>query len=733
VAQADPATEERPGDSRPQGDDGSGTSASFATARSRGRTLGGRRKNDLYATYGGNKFYGQTFVYGDVVGQDKEMRWSATGGPSDQPSDGVLTARVDQARLRKVRFVYLTPKPYEEARRRLDQHHLAILFGRPGCGKFASALNLLSHSETDRIDEVEPAVEVTHLLRFHFEDDRRYVVDGLCLDSARRLNPVLVSRLSERLQEKNTYLVLTVNRGPGVQLDGLDRFVVGWLDVPDREGLLRRHLEWQLDGSDLAADLERVIDAQEVRQLISMERTPGEIDRFAAVLQLAVRGELSVADAVARFELEAEREVAAWLQAHHNLPDYSFLLAASVLDGLSYPAVADAAGRLESCLSALRRMPEEPSIVSLVLANSRARRLEEVGARLVPGLESTDYGEVEVERLVLNNPIWRFAVLRHVWDEHDLARNAVVRWFQELGDHHNVNVRDQVAAVVGKLSEHDFDHLLGKVLTRWAASDSLDMRMSAAWSLCIAASNDAITPRVRSLLQNWIEDGNDGLKWTAAATYGYIGRRFPDVAIEGLEAILLEDDDNLLDGVAVGFYVLFDAGHHADQAYGRILGPLDRWTNREKLDAEWERERIVKSQRRWKATAIISLRLFLVICEANDFDDDASNIKWPGVLWAMESDSEAREQGLTLWRRALNEQSTRDKALEVLHDWVLRADDEDGLFDPLLRLVTELTDDGAGRGGDRLRHHLKRWTNTSRVRSRTVDRLLSALNEEAVI
>jgi hypothetical protein len=705
----------------------------FTTARSRGRTLGGRRKNDLYATYGGNKFYGQTFIHGDVVGREKEMGWSATRTTADEPSDGVLTAQVDRARLQKVRFVYSTPEPYAEARQRLDQHHLTILFGRSGCGKLASALHLLTESEADRIDELEPAVEVTHLLRFKFQDDRRYVVDGLGIDSVRRLNSVLVSRLCDRLRERNTYLVLTVNRGPGVDLKGLDRFTVGWVDVPDHHRLLRRHLEWYLDGSGLEDKLEQVIDAAEVRQLIGMERTPGEIDRLAAVLHLAVRGELSVSAAVARFELEAEREVAAWLQSHSNLPDYSFLLAASVLDGLSYPSVADAAGRLEICLSALRRTPAEPSIVSLVLTNSRARRLEETGARLVPGLESTDYGEVAVERLVLNNPAWRFAVLRHVWDEHDLARDAIVRWFQELGDHHNATVRDQVAAVVGKLSEHDFDHLLGKVLTRWAASDSLDMRMSAAWGLCIAASNDTIAPRVRSLLANWTEDSEGHLKWTAAATYGYIGRRFPDVAIEGLEAILLEDRNDLLDGVAVGFYVLFDAGHHVDGAYRRVLSPLDRWTNRQEMDIEWERERIAKSQRRWKDTAVISLRLFLVICEANRFEDDATSIEWPGMLWAMETDSDAREHGLTLWWRALNEQSTRDQALEALHDWMLEADDEDGLYDPLLKLVTELTGGVRDRGGDRLRHHLKRWKNASRTRSRTVDRLLFALDEEAVV
>ncbi len=677
------------------------------------------------ASSGGNTFNAPTELHGDVVagGQVKSGAAAARAPRSKTPAGGI-----DAAQLRKVRAVHVAPGCYQEAERVLQERGAVILYGPAGVGKRTTALHLLTGGEKALpVLEIDPDLDVQELLAFPFDDGARYLIDTVGPRPLERISASATERLGERLRNRRCQLVLTVDSAEGgaeAVAEGLRAHLVECADVPRHPRVLARHLEWYMAGTAPRVDSETICADVLVRERLDAALSAREIDLMARVLVRWARGEVERTDALDRIPSTVLLEVQDWFSDREvSLADRARLIAVAVLNGASHHAVAAAADDLHGALWKRERGAEA------VLERSvfDAGLFDAVKASVVGGYEPTHFGASPVQVVRLNNEGWQTAVIHHVWREYDLARSCLVEWLRDLGLHPRFQVRVRSAGAVGELAGLDFGFVCEQILERWALDGREEVREAAADALGVAAHGDA-APLVSNLLSHWATVDNWRLRWTAAAAFGGpAGLRFPNVAIEKLEVILAratsmgldelvdsDDDVGIVDAVRRSIGLLFERGQEAPGYHREVLGALVRWSDRA----------------RPSAMGIVTCFFFLHLAIHSLIRPAGGDVgEWPSVLWLMTTDGQARQRVLTLWARCFRVASTRQEALEVLQQWVLRTDGLPALYEALETAMQAIRDALPPEDRQRLAFHLKRMTRDGSPGSPSAEQLLPVLSK----
>jgi len=683
------------------------------TARVIGELLRGQRIAAVYidARSGGVFFSGEAHITGDVVGQRqiKQPLEHSNGAYAE-----IVAGRVLDEDLDKVRSVYVKPPLYSQAYRVVSEKRVLILWGQAHWGKWTTALHLLLSLQVEQIFEIRPDVVLDDILSFEAGNRIGYLVDTLAPDSAQRLSPTILNRLSERFKKKDSYLVITVGSRVPLSKTALSTNLVVWNDLPDCSQLLKTHLSWYLADQDKLAQAFELSESDEVQSLLSTYLLPREIDRLAALLADVVHGKLELNDALSRFEARALQQVEEWFENHKEIEERTFMISVAVLSGASYQSVSSANERLLSLIKPSPVEGEFPSDTSFIFG-SRSQRVREACAHLSQGYEETEFGRSPVEIIELNNPSFQPAVLHYIWNEYDRLREPLVGWLRDLGIQANSDVRVRVAAAVGELSKYSFGYIKEKILLPWANHHDKRARASAAFALGIPAWEGEFAPQVLGLLHHWSTLRNNWrLNWTAAAAYGgLVGLRFPDIALRDLHSIAKVKDLRLFAVLNRSIANLIYAGRVEPDYYFKVLDALIDWTN-PPID---------------KIVALTGLLIFLDLMSEIEIEAIPDAERWPALLWLSYEEATYRERVITLWRRALNTKSARKPALETLKRLVQMADDDARLYSPLEQILRELVQRGSERERGRLQYYLNRWAVNPKEPSASASRLLEALNE----
>jgi hypothetical protein len=313
-----------------------------------------------------------------------------------------------------------------------------------------------------------------------------------------------------------------------------------------------------------------------------------------------------------------------------------------------------------------------------------------------------------------------------VWREYDLGRGSVVAWLRELGKHPAFDVRVRVARAVGELAGLDFGEVCDEVLQPWAVDEDGDARETAADALGVAAHGEA-APLVLNLLSHWATVDQRRLQWTAAAAFGGpAGLRFPNLALERLEAILavvtepgLEalaaraEDVRLVDVVNRSIRMLFERGREVPAYHREVLRVLVGWSERPPPSA----------------MGIVAAFIFLNLALGRPARPAGPGAgEWPDMLRMMAGDREARELALDLWAACFEARPTREEAMSVLGRWLALAGGPDGLGEALESAVLDIRGALPEYDQVRLGPHLARATRGD-ARSPAAERLLRMLSE----
>jgi hypothetical protein len=662
------------------------------------------------ARSGGVFFGDEAHITGDIVGHGQVKRAAV-------PPSGVLTgAAVGQVLsedLAKVRAVYVAPSLYAQAQRILAEKHVLILWGQAHWGKWTTALHLLSTLHADEIFEINPDVKLDEIPSAELEPQRGYVIDTLASDSAEKLNVFVLNRLSSRLIEQHSHLVVTVDSRVHLAKEALSGYLVAWSDVPVRGQLLEKHLIWYLTDADKLARAHELSQTEAVQHLLSTHLLPGEIDRLAELMAGVAREELALEEALARFEAHARQQVEAWFEAHTDLEERTFMLSVAVLNGASYQAVVEADERLQSLIKPPSAEDELP-VTDLVFGRTRSQWVKTVCAHPVQGYEEAEFGRSPVELIVLDNPTFQPAVLHYAWHEYDRLRKPLLDWLWDLGFHPSFDVRTRAAAAVGELSKYNFGHVRRKVLIPWANHQDSRARAAAALALGVPAWEGEFAPQVLGLLHHWATLRNNWrLCWTAAAAYGgLVGLRFPDTALRDLYTIAQAEDLRLFGVLSRSIAGLFQAGRLVPDYYLKVIDSLVGLTADPKS----------------KIVTLTGLLIFLELALEAKVEADPEGRVWPTLLWLARENEAYQDRVTSLWRRALNTKAARKRALEALRQWLLIVDDDTRLYPAVERTMIVLATQGTNRERERLRFYLDRWASHPKEKSKSAAKVLLALS-----
>ena len=274
-----------------------------------------------------------------------------------------------------------------------------------------------------------------------------------------------------------------------------------------------------------------------------------------------------------------------------------------------------------------------------------------------------------------------------------------------------VSVR--AAFALGEVCRHQLRDLWPRVVAEWADSPDERLRTAAALASSVPACSDALAPQVLGALLHWSSDARSWRRrWTAAFACGscWIGLKYPDVALRGLELVAWSEDMRLLPVLTASAAGLFALGtdHQA-----RVLRALDVW---------WRGAERSASVRRSALFAFIK-----VAVDVDGRDPSGFGTRWPAVLQLMDAGLDEAPKAVTLWTRSLDDSGTTELALEALHSWVERSESDATMRRALVRQVCRLALAGGDRGRRRLVFNLDRWANNPRRPSASARTLLNAL------
>ena len=633
---------------------------------------------------------------GDAVGGHEIEKGAAS---RDSGGRRVLATHID-----KVNTVFTPASFVPRAWTILRDRRVVILRGEPGVGKATAAIHLLTRCAVKEIRLVDPGAAAQQLLSTELVKDRGYLLDGLSAEMARGLTAIVIGRLQGRLAAAAAYLVLTVDTQVPLRLGEPADLLVTCDAVEDLARLVDRHIDWYLRDRDPATiRRRRPGDIAGVNTLLQSRPPAAELDRLGMLLARAACGDITEQDVVQRFAANAMTGVHDWFAEGHDLAECALLIAVAALGGASCDDVTEAAGHLERQLVALDRPQHSGGEVDAVAGSSspsrtrRSLRLAVVHGHLVPGEEMTPFGPTAVQTLRFENPAWHSAVLEHVWGVQATVRASLLEWLRDRCRSERPAIRVMAAFAVGELCTHEFTELWSRIVAEWAGSPDERLRTAAALASSVPACSDTLAPKVLRALLQWSADaGSWRRRWTAAAAFGsyWIGLRYPDVALRGLELVAWSEDMRLLPVLTASAAGLFALGPDHQV---RVLRALDAWCHRGDRPA-----------------AVRRSALFAFIKIAVDVDGGETaqrGIRWPALLALMDAERDGAREALALWTRSLDDRGTRELAEGALRFWIRRSESDETIRTALVRHVYRLALAGGERGRLRLVINLEQWAN----------------------
>jgi len=658
---------------------------------------------------GGIFFNDSVSIKGDVIGRDqsKQIKDSAVNYSIDEKA-----VHIPSGELKKLSTVYVAPSLYNQAKKILEDKHLLIIHGQSHWGKWSSAIHLLFILYNQKIFEINPDIKIDELLKFQPDNGIGYIIDTLIPESAEKLKANVIKELSNKLKKIGSHLIITIDSNVYLIKDEINDYVLVWNEIPNRTEILKKHLNYYLVTDDQICDGFDLIKTETVQQVLQNFLLPGEIDRLAELLSRVVRKELSLEEALARFEAHAQQQVEMWFKTHSSIEQRTFMLSLAVLNGASYDDVLYADQQLHALIKPISA-EKELKIIDSIFENTSSSRVKEARAQIKKGYVDTEFGRSPVDLIAFDNPSFQPIVLRYAWQEYDRLRELLLNWLYDLGLSIKFSIRARAAAAVGAISKYNFIQVREKVLLPWANHDDDRVRTSAALLLGIPAWESEFAAQVLGLLHHWSTLRNNWkLCWTAAAAYGgLVGLRFPDSALRDLFNIACSGDLRLFGVVNYGIINLFRFGRMASDYYFKVIDTLFDWVINQKN----------------KIIAVFGLFIFLQLSLEDKIETNVSKELIPTILWIAQQSEEYKDKVASLWQNALNYKATRIFALDALRQWLSIADNNEQTYQSIEQIIVCLAVQGTGREKERLYFYLNRWTNDSKNRSKSASKILTKL------
>ncbi|WP_410564504.1 hypothetical protein [Amycolatopsis sp. cmx-4-61] len=639
-----------------------------------------------------NVFQGDFTVEGDF-----------TAGSGKRPG----SRRASRARLRPEDMDaatehFVAPPGFATGVEMLAERNLLVLSGPSGTGRCTCAIAMLGevlreHAPDAPVFRLHGSVVGNVNWRVPQPGAGFLVVDSPNAGgktAAERVTDDWLSKTAQQLAEQGSWLIVVTRPVRGSLETAVKRpeFVLEDMELPDPMEIVDRYVTGEVPW---AGDRLAGLAAAGLGDLLRDRDDPAFAKRAAAAIVEALRAGTDLAEVVTKLG-NPEDQVREWLGHEPETTEVALVLATAALEGASYLNVADAATKLFRELSS--------STASMFPRYLQGLLAERNWIDLV----RSDDGPPSLR---FKYPRLRAVVLSVTWFELDGARPKILAWLQELAEHTDVEVRARAAQAAGILTSNDFEHGVHRYLLPWAHGKSLRLRQSAAQSLNTAGALAGHAEAAWSYIEQWAELAGHGGKGTGnlvatagLAAGGELGERAPHRALRVLHTLVVDDDWDLLEPVAVSTRTLLEAGCGKE-----VLEALLEWTQ----PAEDE------------TTVLKGLTMFAFAVMPEDAVREAPLL--------LRTAARHREAIPELWGRALGNASARAMAVDALREWVRFADRDPRTAPVVLDVIAGIAD-RSPTDFDRLLHALRRWAldpdDPSRQAMTFHDQLIEA--EEAI-
>lgn len=563
------------------------------------------------------------------------------------------THQLSDEGLREIVGTFVTPKGLGVVNTKV-----VVLRAQAGHGKMALGVwMLVSRAKFGKVFRLGPDTDLRTLAVGGLTGNAGYVLDDLTSQAASAITSFDLDRLDAEFGRTGGQLIITVR--PETQFtDDINRYVLDVTARPQPRDVLERHLAWRMKTPGRAAGL---LARPDVGRLIADElpataplRKAADLARLMA--EAGDQPEQLVALVRRRLTTFDQNDFTTWFDGLTDLYLKCFAISLSIFNGLPYETVADAGLLLlkkfdvaSGTAVATKAVPEAAD----PFGDSRGTRLHKLRAQVGRAQVQTVYGRVTAEVVRYTDTSFPARVLRHVWQEHDRARNGLITWLRDLGGHQSQTVRIRAATAVGVLTTFAYDHMRYEVLTRWASSNDVQRREAAAVALVGPAEDvdQGLRTAVRGLVDAW-SYGSENQRATAARAYGTaIGMKDLHTSLTALERIAIDennDDFDVVEAVCESLTELI--GYGGGEARGKVLQLIRKWaTGRKPLN------RVVA-------------HLAFMYMAADLVTKRPDGITWPSLLWLAYDHREHHQVIADLWASSLSS-GNYSLALTVLDEW----------------------------------------------------------------
>lgn len=610
----------------------------------------------------------------------------------DKLTENIPYRKISVEDLAQMTNPFVAPKNNTEIRNILKKYRFIFLSGNSGVGKYHAALYLLhTVCQCQNVIEIGASVEYRQLKTLQFAEKTGYVIDTCDLNMLKQWQKDALNQF--KLDDKNSYLIITVDRSLETRLDDFKAYWVVF-QPPSAVDILEAHLQQLLGGQPDQLAAARVAQNTPSIKNLMPGLKPRDAVHLARLLQDVVLGKMQVEDVPNQFEGYALNNIKIWFEKHPEMADRAFLLAVAVYHQSKYQNVLDASDLL---LKRLQPVPPKPSDTPEPpppnpFAVPKSVRLQMVDAHLVDNFQDAAYGRVSTEVIVLDSPIWQRLVLQYVWDEYDQFRNTFLEWLDDLCRlGHDPTLYQSAAAALGMLSRLNFDWFAKQIFERWA---NIELYDALAAALKVASAEPRIRSQVLALLKHWSAQTDSPASLAATVVWGYLGERFLPEALSSLQLMIQQCQNSNYQPIFHNAFLLilekFDAN---DDCWLQVLETWFVWT-----------------KKRDESTLSVGVDSFLISAFYLRLSKSMpeADAGLPVLLFLMKSNAPVPARILTLWRRALA--VSEDDAIYVLRHWAGIISEKRNLVGEFIKFFDNLID-GSQRRRQQLAFHFNRWAN----------------------
>jgi hypothetical protein len=612
------------------------------------------------------------------------------------------TIPVREEVLQWVRGRYVPVANYDDLRETLEQMQVLVLNGRPGTGRFTTALRLLDAFTSGEISRIDGGEDLAKLAEVPFEDDRGYLVE-LSQPQAEALTERGLEELASKLAVKGAYLVVICCR------DGQDHVLGGYArscPPPDVGALLASHLKEELrdDDCDIGAVLHQLHTNRGLRNALAADPKPAETAQIAGLLAEMARGEIDLSEVESRAALLVRKQVEEWFAelsgpagaSPEALRLTAFRISLAVLNVSEYDLVVTAGTALATKLLKKVKGEHAKKPEESLFAEDHGVNLPACRATRVDGTVS--FGGVETRTKLVMFADERFPVvlLSHLWHRHHKLRAAVLEWLTELSDDRRPMVWVRAAQAVGLFCSLSFSSTFTENIAPLAESEGEEgerRRWFAAIALDQASRDERITDAVFERLQEWRLHGSEAEQWTAAVALGYdLGLRRIDDALRELCVLGTPSerrsglqDTGYSDLVRVAGYSV--ANLLAFGAVPSVLARLADWTRSDRQS--------VRDLARWSIAYLMYLhgydrRRLVHTAGRSDPPGAGNRQRWPFLLTLLENDPGYTYEVSDLVRWGLRGRDPHEGLQGLFRRWVQAGEKDPDCLDALAAFLPHL-------------------------------------------